>query len=142
MKESTFPRSGNTLDLIFTCDSDRAEKVQVLDLLPGCDHYPTMIEDVFSGLLLPDKSPVLQRAWHKGGWQIVGGWQRLTGKLNLLVLIQVSHTIFSPTVFLRPSTNLSLFVQATVAEINYHGLRGLLGLLFKTSSKHGTLSKQ
>ena len=49
VKESTFPRSGNTLDLIFTSDSDRAGKVQVLDPLPGCDHCPTMIEYVFSG---------------------------------------------------------------------------------------------
>ena len=48
--QTTFPRSGNTLDLILTSESDRIGRLEVSAPLPGCDHCPTSCEYVFDNI--------------------------------------------------------------------------------------------
>ena len=69
VKEPTFPRSGNILDLILTSESDRIGRVEVLCPLPGCDHCPTTLEYIFSGQLQASRSLQHKRAWHKGDYK-------------------------------------------------------------------------
>ena len=68
VKESTYPRSGNILDLMFTSEDDRVGMVDVLAPLPGCDHCPTLIEYTFSdqtGALTTD-AVLPKRDWPRG----------------------------------------------------------------------------
>ena len=46
--ESTYPRSGNILDLVLTSEPDRIGMIEVLPPLPGCDHSPTAFEYAFA----------------------------------------------------------------------------------------------
>ena len=47
--EPTYPRSGNTLDLLFTTEADCVGKVEVLEPLPGCDHCLVLFEYLWEG---------------------------------------------------------------------------------------------
>ena len=47
ISESTFPRSGNVLDLILTSEEDRITTVHVQPPPPGCDHCSIHCEYVF-----------------------------------------------------------------------------------------------
>ena len=67
--QPTYPRSGNTLDLVLTSEPDRIGLVEVSPPLPGCDHCPTSCDYVF------DKFPAdsahecpmpYRRAWNRG----------------------------------------------------------------------------
>ena len=78
--EPTFPRSGNTLDLLFTMEPDCIGKIEVLEPLPACDHCPVMFEYVCDGVV---DSPVTvlnscQYVWHKGNYN------RLRQELSLI----------------------------------------------------------
>ena len=67
--QPTFPRSGNTLDLLLTTEIDRVGEVLIEPPLPACDHCPIVFDYVFETLNAsgsdeggtPDK-----RLWHKG----------------------------------------------------------------------------
>ena len=66
--EPTYPRSGNTLDLLFTTEPDNIGKIEVLEPLPGCDHCPVLFEYLWEGEV-PNKveaQPSKHFAWHKG----------------------------------------------------------------------------
>lgn len=45
---STFSRSNNILDLIFTTENDRISDLSLIDPLPGCDHFPIIFDYSFS----------------------------------------------------------------------------------------------
>ena len=69
--EPTFPRSGNTLDLILTSENDRIGNVFVEPPMPACDHCPVIFDYVFSGKELELESRVMQHklSWHKGNYK-------------------------------------------------------------------------
>ena len=69
--QPTFPRSGNILDLILTSDIERTGNVEVLAPLPGCDHCPTSIEYIFSGLSPLREAPHPQRSWKRGNFHMI-----------------------------------------------------------------------
>ena len=72
--ESTYPRSGNTLDLVLTSESDRIGMIEVLPPLPGCDHSPTAFEYAFAlnHVPTPDQLPnSLLQHWHKGNYRAI-----------------------------------------------------------------------
>lgn len=74
IEESTFPRSGNILDLILVTDPDRVGMTQVLPPLPGCDHCPTICDYVFEGCSASTNrlsKPV--RKWHSGKYKKISG---------------------------------------------------------------------
>ena len=47
--EPTYPRSGNTLDLLFTTEPDYIGKIEVLEPLLGCDHCLFLFEYLWEG---------------------------------------------------------------------------------------------
>ena len=76
VSEPTFPRSGNTLDLVLTSEEDRIGSVQVMPPLAGCDHSPVLFDYVFqtdSCNLDEEHSHVgdQQRAWHRGKYTVI-----------------------------------------------------------------------
>ena len=82
IREPTYPRSGNTLDLILTSDLDRVGHVHVCSPLPGCDHCPTLVDYVFSAAsdnpAIPTSNNPQRRAWHKGNYRAIR--HKLEGK--------------------------------------------------------------
>ena len=71
--EPTFPKSGNTLDLVLTSEPDRIGAIEVLPPLPGCDHCAISFDYVFE---ISDSStsrslPPL-RDWHRGRFRAAG----------------------------------------------------------------------
>ena len=74
--EPTFPRSGNTLDIILTSDKDRIGNTLVIPPLPGCDHCPVLFEYLFES---DDSTPVVdsdntgdqRRDWHRGRYPLI-----------------------------------------------------------------------
>ena len=66
--ESTYPKSGNILDLVLTSEPDRVGSLDVKAPLPGCDHCAISFDYIFD--IVPEaSSPVsltTQRDWHKG----------------------------------------------------------------------------
>ena len=66
--EPTYPSSGNTLDLLFTTQSDCMGKVEVVEPLPACDHCPVLFEYLCDSEDLHEVgSQVSKRLlWHKG----------------------------------------------------------------------------
>ena len=70
--ESTFPRSGNILDLILVSEHDRVGSVTVLSPLIGCDHCVTTCEYLFENV---ENSPAPAvkdaRQWHKGKYNAI-----------------------------------------------------------------------
>ena len=70
VRQSTFPRSGNILDLILATDPDRVGMIEVFPPLPGCDHCPTLCDYLFESFSPPSTcSPSLVRKWHKGKYK-------------------------------------------------------------------------
>ena len=74
VKEPTYPRSGNILDLILTSEPDRIGAARVLAPLPGCDHSPTDFQYIFAS----DQPPALHqpamrplRSWHRGNYKAI-----------------------------------------------------------------------
>ena len=69
VREPTYPRSGNVLDLILTSESDRIGAVDVLPPLPGCDHCPITCHYIF-GFSTSFNQPFSHRKlWHKGNYK-------------------------------------------------------------------------
>lgn len=70
--QPTYPRSGNTLDLLLTTEHDRVGDVCVEPPLPGCDHCPFLYDYVFEddASSAHSQEPVLQDRllWHKGNY--------------------------------------------------------------------------
>ena len=76
VSEPTFPRSGNTLDLILTSEEDRAGSVLVLPPLAGCDHCPILFDFVFqTDICTPQGGPAhavdQHRVWHRGKYSAI-----------------------------------------------------------------------
>lgn len=72
IREPTYPRSGNTLDLILTSDPDRVSQVYVSSPLPGCDHCPTLLDYVIAAA--PDYPTCVvphRLSWHKGNYKVI-----------------------------------------------------------------------
>ena len=67
--QPTYPRSGNTLDLLLTTDHDRIGDVCTEAPLPACDHCPVLFDYVFeTGGELEETVPNNRLAWHKGNY--------------------------------------------------------------------------
>ena len=67
VRQSTFPRSGNILDLILATDPDQVGMIEVFPPLPGCDHCPTLCDYLFDAFSLPTTCTAqFVRKWHKG----------------------------------------------------------------------------
>ena len=68
--EPTYPRSGNTLDLIFTTESDCMGKVDIKQPLPACDHCPVVFEYIVDEALPCETrcQNSRQLAWHQGNY--------------------------------------------------------------------------
>ena len=71
--QPTYPRSGNTLDLVLTSESDRIGCIEVCAPLPGCDHCPISFDYVFDNsdsMHSSEGSKPLhshnRRAWNRG----------------------------------------------------------------------------
>lgn len=66
----TYPRSGNTLDLLLTTESDRIGDVSVEPPLPACDHCPVIFDYVFetAGIQADEPSICDKLIWHKGNY--------------------------------------------------------------------------
>ena len=64
----TFPRSGNTLDLLFTTEPDRVGDISVQPPLPGTDHCLIMYDYVFEVQRVFDVSTSSRMLWHKGNY--------------------------------------------------------------------------
>ena len=68
IQDSTFPRSGNTLDLILSTEADRIGNAGVLPPPPGCDHCAIHCEYIFDKDIENQSSPSSHRLWHRGNY--------------------------------------------------------------------------
>ena len=69
ISQPTYPRSGNTLDLLLTTEIDRVGEIMIEPPLPACDHCPIVFDYVFETLDAsdPDEGGASERLlWHKG----------------------------------------------------------------------------
>ena len=68
--QPTYPRSGNTLDLLLTTEHDRIGDVFVEPPLPACDHCPVLFDYVFESTSTQSKvaPPHDRLLWHKGNY--------------------------------------------------------------------------
>ena len=66
--EPTYPRSGNTLDLILTSENDRIGKVAIEPPMPACDHCPVIFDYIFSGISSEPGSRQDKFSWHRGNY--------------------------------------------------------------------------
>ena len=99
--EPTFPRSGNTLDLILTTEQDRVGNVMVLPPPPGCDHCSTLCEYVFDMDIQGQSHKVLHYVWHRGRYDIICAelrnvdwdfeFQYLNAEQSLDKLLEILH---------------------------------------------------
>ena len=74
IKQSTFPRSGNVLDLVLTSELDRLGSIEVCPPLPGCDHCPVVCDYVFETQNDEHDSSHLgpcRRAWSRGRFTLM-----------------------------------------------------------------------
>ena len=76
VSEPTFPRSGNTLDIVLTSEEDRVGGILVMPPLPGCDHCPVLFDYVFetdspNSLDDPEHDGGQHRAWHRGRYPLI-----------------------------------------------------------------------
>ena len=92
VSESTYPRSGNTLDLIFTSQFDCMGKVEVSQPQPSCDHCPVLFDYLCDGDRLDGIEPQVSkhRAWHKGRYSRMK--ERLAGVHWGLELAELSSS--------------------------------------------------
>ena len=72
--DSTYPRSGNILDLVLTSESDRIGRINVLPPLPGCDHSPTMFEYAFDGVHPQGLPSIPSKHWQKGNYGAISDY--------------------------------------------------------------------
>ena len=66
ISEPTFPRSGNTLDLLLSSEQDRMGRVQVHAPPPGGDHCSVFCEYEFDGDVLQSAVGQSRLLWHRG----------------------------------------------------------------------------
>ena len=66
--EVTFPRSGNTLDLLLTTEPDRVGDISVQPPFPGADHCPIVFDYVFEEQNVSDDPVTNRMLWHKGDY--------------------------------------------------------------------------
>ena len=74
VKQPTYPRSGNILDLVFTSEPDRIGHIEVSAPLPGCDHCPTICDYIFDNRIeiVGSVSPLPNRkAWNRGRYALM-----------------------------------------------------------------------
>lgn len=74
VSQPTYPRSGNTLDLVLTTETDRIGSLNVSAPLPGCDHCPTTIDYVFQNLSsdrMHEHDLPQQKAWNRGRYSLM-----------------------------------------------------------------------
>lgn len=64
----TFPRSGNTLDLLLTTELDRVGDVSVEPPFPGSDHCTIVYDYVFEVQSMVDTTVSNRLLWHKGNY--------------------------------------------------------------------------
>ena len=69
--ETTFPRSGNILDLILTNEDDRICDVVVNPPPPGCDHCSTHCRYVFDCDIQFKEASSHHLLWHRGKYEIM-----------------------------------------------------------------------
>ena len=69
--ESTFPRSGNILDLILTTETDRISEVAVNPPPPGCDHCSVHCQYTFDKELYLSTRSVKYHSWFKGQYNVI-----------------------------------------------------------------------
>ena len=73
--EPTFPKSGNTLDLVLTSELDRIGSLEVMAPLPGCDHCAISFDYIFSTSSSHVPSighPATHRDWYRGKYRMAG----------------------------------------------------------------------
>lgn len=117
VKEPTFPRSGNILDLILTTECDRVGSVNVLPPIPGCDHCPTLCEYLFSySGHVTSSSGVKKRRWHRGKYnQISEGLSEVDWDFEFLHLdVHDAYTRFLD--ILSPLINEFVPLTATLSQ--------------------------
>ena len=79
ISEATFPRSGNTLDLLLSTEPDRVGDISIEPPFPGSDHCPIVFDYVFDDIADVINDPVSNRMlWHKGDYS------KLNGALSLV----------------------------------------------------------
>ena len=71
ISESTFPRSGNVLDLILTSEQDRISTAHVQPPPPGCDHCSTHCEYVFDIDVQVASEQHQRLQWHRGQYSMI-----------------------------------------------------------------------
>ena len=68
VNDTTFPRSGNILDLLLTTEPDRVGDISIEPPFPGSDHCPIVFDYVFEDQdVLHDPVPN-RMLWHKGDY--------------------------------------------------------------------------
>lgn len=68
VKEPTFPRSGNVLDLILSTESDRIGSVDVCPPPPGCDHCSIHCDYLFDTEIQAQTQSLSNLVWHRGNY--------------------------------------------------------------------------
>ena len=71
INEATFPRSGNTLDLIFTTETDRISEVEVRPPPPGCDHSSIHCQYTFDNEIETPSYSSQRTLWFKGRYDLI-----------------------------------------------------------------------
>ena len=66
--QATFPRSGNTLDLLLSTEPDRVGDISVEPPLPGSDHCLIVYDYVFEVQNVDDVTVSDRMLWHKGNY--------------------------------------------------------------------------
>ena len=69
VRETTFPRSANILDLVLTSETDRVGTIKVHAPLPGCDHCAITCQYIFDFDRPEDPLLPLKRQWHRGNYK-------------------------------------------------------------------------
>jgi hypothetical protein len=69
---STFPRSGNILDLVFTSEEDRVGDVVIVPPFPSCGHCGVLLDYNFQSFP-EDVDAVSRRSWFKGKYNRIDG---------------------------------------------------------------------
>ena len=70
--DSTFPRSGNILDLILTSEKDRLSEVSIRPPPPGSDHSSIHCQDLFDTDLQQRTMAAPRFLWHRGRYDTIG----------------------------------------------------------------------
>ena len=71
IEETTFPRSGNILDLILTSEADRISEVEVRPPPPGCDHCSIHCQYSFDKEVYSATNSTDSYVWFKGRYNLM-----------------------------------------------------------------------